>query len=111
MKSPMQRSLALLREQGYSAERVEHYLMHGRRRKDLFRFCDILALQPPYSILAVQTTTGSHLAEHKKKVLAEHLALLWLRCAGRIQLHGWRKIKGKWAVRVIELTAEDFVQK
>jgi hypothetical protein len=92
--SPTERSLKLLRERGYTATVVERWNQFAKVRQDLFGFADLLAIKPG-EILAVQTTTGSHLAEHRRKIIAEQRHQQWLKAGGRIQLHGWNKAKVK----------------
>jgi hypothetical protein len=93
--SPTQRSLALLRAEGYTVEVVEKWNAHARIRQDLFGFIDILGVRDGET-LAVQTTAGSCLASRRKKI-AEHENLGAVRKAGwRIELHGWRKLKAGW---------------
>jgi len=88
--SPTQRSLKLLREQGYTCWIVEVYNRFAKKRLDLFNFADILAIKPG-EILAVQTTTASHLSERIKKITAEPMAKTWCEAGGLIVCHGWRK--------------------
>lgn len=89
---------------------------------DAFGFADLLVLCPPYAILAVQVTDGSHVAHRvgkmrgvpedtTPKALAaaaqvRAAALAWLRCGGRIQVWGWRrptKTRTRWERRVVEV--------
>ena len=105
--SPTSRSLAYLREQGYTAEVVEKWNPHARIRQDLWGFVDILAITdtpglPP--VLAVQTTTGGEVARRMKKI-AEHPNVGIVRRAGvAIHVHGWRKLKAGWTVRVEDVS-------
>lgn len=109
MRSPTQRSLALLREQGYTVCVVEHFNAFAKIRKDLFGFIDIVALHPQKrGLLGIQTTTGSNLSARKKKAEAIPAYKLWINAGNAIQFHGWRKLKtGKkqrtW-VPIIETT-------
>ena len=100
----MQRSLKLLREQGWVATITEHFNMFAKIRIDLFNFVDILCLQKG-KMLAVQTTTAAHLEERKKKILANPNYPLLKSTGCEIELHGWSlsKKKGKWICRIIEL--------
>ncbi len=94
--SPTQRSLALLRAEGYTAEVVEHWNPHARRRVDLLGIIDVLAIRAGET-LAVQTTSASNAASRRTKI-AEHPNTPALRAAGwRLELHGWRKnAQGRW---------------
>jgi hypothetical protein len=96
--TPTARSLAHLRKQGCLAEVVEKRLPKVFITKDLFGFIDILAIQGGLTI-AVQTTSGPHVADRIAKIRAsEHLRTV-LNAGWRIVVHGWRKSKGRWVLR------------
>jgi len=92
--SPTQRSLKLLREQGYTVAITERWNPFAKIRQDLFGFADLLAIKPG-EIMAVQTTTASHLAAHRRKINSEARSRTWLEAGGRIQLHGRNESKVK----------------
>lgn len=101
---PTQRSLALLRKDGWTAGVVEKWNPHARIRQDLFGFVDIIAVKPGKGILALQVTSGANLASRLAKIVAEPRAALWLRSGGLLEAHGWRLAgqRGKrktWQVR------------
>lgn len=98
MKGPTQRSLKHLRDAGYLVEVVERWIPQARKRKDLFGFIDIMALNGEET-LAVQTTSASNVSARVKKI-TEHENLSAVRDAGwRILVHGWRKnSKGRWVL-------------
>lgn len=107
MASPMELSLKRLNEQGYWCEKTEHWVKYPGRmgfRKDLFGFCDILALKEG-EVLVVQTTARSCMNARVKKI-TEHENLPFVRKAGiRVEVHGWFKNKaGKWDVKVIDMS-------
>jgi hypothetical protein len=102
--TPTQRSLAYLREQGYTCAVVEHWNAHRRIRQDLFGFIDILAIREGET-LAVQTTTTG-VAERVRKI-TDSPNLAAVRSAGwAIHVHGWRKIgkPPKIALRTVDLS-------
>jgi hypothetical protein len=99
--SPTQRSLKRLRDEGYTVAITERWNPFARVRQDLFGFADLLAMKSG-EILAVQTTTASHFAEHRRKINSEARTQTWLAAGGRIQLHGWNKSK----VKVEVITSE-----
>jgi len=101
MRSPTQRSIALLKSRGYIHSIAEHYNAYSKRRIDLFGFVDIVALNGELSdIVGVQTTTGSHLSDRIKKARSFKAFSEWLEAGGSIEFHGWRKIKaGRKAAR------------
>lgn len=91
--TPTQRSMALLREQGYLPDIVEHFNAYARRRIDLFGWADIVALHPSKTgVLAVQTTTGSNLAARVKKAAEMASFRLWIAAGNAVEFHGWRKV-------------------
>jgi len=57
--SPTQRSLAHLKELGYTAKVVERWNPFAKIRQDLFG-TDVLVLKPGEPVLVVQATTGSN---------------------------------------------------
>lgn len=112
MRGPTQRSLHLLREQGYTVYVVESFNVYAKVRKDLFGFIDIVAIHPRRrGVLGVQTTTGPHLAARQSKAELLSAYRLWLAAGNAVQFHGWRKVgaRGKrklWQplVREIDLS-------
>lgn len=107
--SPTQRSLKLLRDQGWHAEVVEQFNSFTKQRKDLFGFADIIAIREGERVL-VQTTSGTNLAARRTKILSLDTHRLCLSAGFRIVLHGWRKVKVKrggkamvWSPRVEEI--------
>ena len=104
MTSPTQRSLKYLRDEGYTAEVVEHWNPHARIRQDLFGIIDIVAVKPGET-LAVQTTSSAHVAERVRKI-AESPNVGVIREAGwTIHVHGWaKKANGRWELRTVDVS-------
>lgn len=104
MKGPTQRTLKLLRDQGYRAEVVEKWIPHARKRKDLFDIIDIVAIGDGQT-LGVQCTSGSNMSSRVRKI-EEADALGDLRDAGwKLLVIGWRKTsKGKWSSRIVDVS-------
>ncbi len=101
--TPTQRSLAKLREEGYMVAVVERWNPYARIRQDLFGVVDLLAIRDGET-LAVQTTSGSCVSARVKKI-ADSDATPKIRAAGwRFEVHGWRKLKGRWACRVVDVS-------
>ena len=103
-KSPTQRSLEYLREQGYHCEVVEKWNAWTKQRKDLWGWCDILAIREN-EVLAVQVTSSSHVAERIRKI-QDSDTIGKVRDAGiRIEVHGWGKnSKGRYVLRVEDIS-------
>jgi hypothetical protein len=102
--SPTQRSLAHLREQGYHCEIVEKWNSFTKQRKDLWGWCDILAIRKG-EVLAVQVT-ASAVSDRIKKIMASDTLSL-VRDAGiRIEVHGWRKSAktNKYVIRIEDIS-------
>lgn len=91
--SPTSRSIALLKEEGYTIDIAESYNAFTKRRKDQYGFIDIVALHPKHKgVLGVQTTTGSNVQARVHKAKALDAYWLWLTCGNAVEFHGWRKL-------------------
>ncbi len=108
---PTQRTLALLRKEGYTVAISEKFNYYIKIRQDLFGWIDICAIHPDKKgVLGVQTTSGSNLAARVKKAIALDSFKVWLQAGNRAEFHGWVKkgARGKrklWTVnkRIITL--------
>lgn len=102
-KSPTQRSLEHLREQGYHCEIVEKWNPWRKVRQDLWGWCDILAIRRD-EVLAVQVTSAGVAARIKK--IQESDTVAKVREAGiRVEVHGWTKrANGRYALRVEDIS-------
>lgn len=108
MSSPTARTLAHLRKLGYLAAVVERWNPHARVRHDLFGFVDVLAIggegEQPTGTLAIQATSGDHVAERLDKLRSEAVApaVAAAQAAGwRVEVWGWRKSakSRRWELR------------
>lgn len=103
--SPTQRSLKLLRQEGWTCAVVERWNQFAKIRQDLFGFIDILAFKGD-TVLAVQSTSGDNVSKRIAKIRSTQAATLWAESPHRaIAVHGWRKAgaRGKrklWEVRL-----------
>jgi hypothetical protein len=107
MASPTQRTLQLLRKEGWTAAVVEHFNVHARVRQDLFGFADVVALHPGHAgVLAVQCTTTANQASRLAKLLLLPAVRLWLQCGNQLQVWGWKRSRrtGRWEVTRQPLT-------
>jgi hypothetical protein len=93
MSTPTQRSLKLLRREGYTVAIAERWNPFARRRVDLFGFIDLIAVHDEQGIVGVQTTSAHNLTARISKIRSEPQATAWLRAGGRIEVHGWRRSK------------------
>jgi len=109
MSSPTQRTLKLLRDEGYLAQVVERWCSFTKRRHDLFGIIDVLAIKEGET-LAVQTTSGSGVSARMKKMLDSDTLEPIMKAGWKVHVHGWRKVKVKrggkamrWAVRIVDM--------
>jgi hypothetical protein len=102
--SPTQRSLDLLRKEGWLCQVVEVWNPHSRTRKDLFGFIDVLAVRGEET-LAVQATSRSNISARVSKI-ANHENIAAVRAVGwGIQVWGWGKMaNGRWEVRRVDVS-------
>lgn len=104
--SPMSRSIAKLKAEGWLVERVEHWNSYTHRRQDLFQFADLLAIKGDTALL-VQTTSGSNASARLAKIQANPKSAAWLASPSRqVVVHAWarRGERGKrklWTCREI----------
>lgn len=103
MSSPTQRSLKLLRDQGYPAQVVEKWIAQARKRVDLFGVIDIVAIDGLPGVLGVQTTTASNIRARVKKASNIPEMVAWLEAGNRLHFHGWKKsrLTKRWECVII----------
>lgn len=99
--SPTQRSLALLREQGYLCEIVERWNPWAKIRQDLFGIGDILAIKDNETLM-VQTTSRSNVNARVKKISESEVLPVILRAGWRVQVHGWGELVSGWDCKTFE---------
>lgn len=99
--SPTARTLALLRQEGWTAQVVEHWNSFARVRKDLFGFVDVIAMKAGEGILGVQATTGANVASRIEKIRNIEAHMIWLDVA-RLEVWGWRKVGPRGEQKVWE---------
>lgn len=116
--TPTQRSLARLHAAGWTlVQVVEHFnphvMPHGIRQ-DLFGIGDVLAVSGRRTLL-VQTTSGSAVPPHMRKMLMSAALPVLLHAGWEFEVHGWRRVKVKrggnairWDCRVIPITRANF---
>jgi len=119
--SPTQRTLFLLKGEGYKPWVVERFIQSKPfgKRIDLFHIIDIIALTPN-GVMGVQSC-GQAFSEHMRTLTETHKeeSRAWLETPGTsLFLYGWRKLKVKnldgkygkragWAPRIQEITLEE----
>lgn len=97
------RTMAWLRDKGYTVAKVERWNPWARIRQDLFGFADILAIRADRTgVLAVQTTHKNFLEDHSQLIKSIAHVRTWLEGDNRIWLLGWEKAwKGDGSQRKI----------
>jgi hypothetical protein len=98
------------REQGYHAAVVEHWNPFAHIRQDLFNWIDIVAVHPQIAgVLGIQTTTASNVNARAIKARGNPALRAWYLAGGRLSIHGWKKVKNKWALyTAMDMALEDF---
>ena len=96
--TPTARSLAVLRELGYTVQVVEQWNNYSKTRQDLFGVIDVLAVHPEYGIVGIQATTTGNAAARQTKALAEERLVVWLQGGGHFEVWGWA-LRGKAGAR------------
>lgn len=92
-----------MRSRGYLAGITEHWNAFAKIRQDLFGILDLVCVSEKGTV-GVQTTSYSNMASRVAKI-AESEATAFLRKAGWcLEVHGWRKVKGRWTVRVVDVS-------
>lgn len=104
MSSPTQRTLAMLKKDGWMPAVVEKWNPHARIRQDLFGIIDVIGVRDGQTI-GVQSTSASNMSSRIKKIEASD-SIATLRKAGWvIHVHGWKKnSKGRWECRVTDMS-------
>jgi hypothetical protein len=113
--TPTQRSLTLLRKQGWTCGVVEKWNAHVGIRQDFCGGIDLIAFSQGGGVLGVQCCAGSGLASHRTKLLAEPRMREWVAAGARLVIYAWRKTNDRktgkrklWNLNEVELALADF---
>lgn len=114
--SPVERSLQLLRHEGYIAEVVERRLPRCFITRDFLGCIDIIGCKSGSPILGIQATTGANAAARRTKALALPGLRVWLEAGGAFAVWAWslRGARGQrevWTCRRQALTLADLPQR
>lgn len=105
MSSPTSRTLKKLRDEGYLAQVVEHWVPGANVKRDLFGFIDVLAIhEESGEVLAVQTTSASNMAARIRKIAESDLVGTVRRAGWSIHVHGWHKVGNRWQVKTRDVS-------
>jgi hypothetical protein len=115
--SPTQRTLKVLKEQGFNYDIVERFKQHAGPfgiRQDFLGIIDLIAITPG-RIIGVQCCGQSGFAAHDRTISDSEMSLEWLKAGGELELWAWRKLKKKrggkaiyWSPRIKIYTLEDW---
>jgi hypothetical protein len=87
---------------GYIVDKAESYNAFSKRKKDLFKFIDFVAIHPhKKELLAIQTTSKSNLTTRIKKAEGLDAYWHWLRTGNPVTFHGWYKEAGMWRLKEV----------
>lgn len=127
--SANQYSAKWLRKQGYQCESTEQTVrapdMEAPRdpsgkpskwkvwKRDLFNFCDLLAVKHgEHGITFVQTTTSNHVEERLQKIAGIPVVRAIIGAGNRVHVHGWKQCGGKgkpksWQMKITQVTFDE----
>lgn len=107
--SPLQRTLAKLRADGYTVGITEKWNPHAHIRQDFCGFADCLAFRPDTTgVLAVNAMLLRNRNAHEK--FKDNTAIpRWLAAGNRFVMHQWHKVgpRGqvkRWECEIVEVT-------
>lgn len=96
MKSPLQRSMDMLRAQDYLVTKTEHWNPFSKHRVDLLGCIDAIAISPTVlGVMGVNACAWSGIAGHKRKYEANPALVAWLSAGNAFEVHGWRSEEGR----------------
>lgn len=120
--TPTERSLAHLRKEGFTVQKVERWQSffgrttggghagagRGGLRIDLFGCIDLIAMKQGQGIVGIQCGAISGHSGHVRKILEEPRAKEWIQCGGRLIVHSWGKQKAGTARLHYVLKEQEF---
>ncbi len=97
-----QRTIKMMRDQGYTVATVEYFNYYTKRKKDLFGCIDIIAIGNGETV-AIQVTSKSNMSARVKKIEESEALPEMLRSGWRVIVHGWWKNKSNsYELKVFE---------
>lgn len=97
-----------MKRNGWDFDGAEKFSKYGMFARDLFNFIDFVALSSKDGIIGVQSTSSANHSARKKKILASHRAINWLKAGGLIVVISWRKVESRWIHKAEYITVSDF---
>ena len=99
--SPTQLSLKWLREQGYLAETVEKWIPGANIRKDLWGWCDIVAIRDGETV-AVQCTSWDNISSRVRKIAESETICAVRKANWTVWVVGWKKKDNRWVHKLVD---------
>lgn len=90
-KSPNQRSLEYMTEQGYLVGKVEQTVPHTFIKRDLFSLFDLVAIRENETV-GIQVTSASNITARIHKIEESPILPIIRKVGWRILIQGWRDI-------------------
>jgi hypothetical protein len=98
------KSVAYMREKGYTTGKVEYWNSFANKRVDLFGFIDLLAMKKGVKgLIGIQVTSRSNISIRKRKAESLEALEIWLSSGNRFIIHGWDKPEHRWRLKEEEL--------
>jgi hypothetical protein len=99
--SPTQLSLAWLKKEGYLAEVVEKWIPGANIRKDLWGWCDIVALRDEETV-AVQCTSWDNISSRVRKIAESETICAVRKANWTVWVIGWKKKDNSWVHKLVD---------
>ena len=103
--SPTQRTLALLRKEGWTVAIVERWNAYAKIRQDLFGCIDLVAMRGNH-LMGVQATSGANHSKRRVKAQAEPRLAEWLGTGSLFMVISWSKLGGRGKRKLWEARRE-----
>ncbi len=105
--SPTQLTLKNMRGRGYYSAVVEHWNSFIHKRQDLYGIIDVLGVGEE-GTLAVQSTDITNMSKRVTKINESESISHILKAGWKVEVHGWRKVKNRWQVKIVVVTDESY---
>lgn len=89
----------MLKEEGWTCQKVEWFNAYTMRMTDLFGIIDAVCVRPGV-VLGIQATDHTSASKHRKKIDAEPRTQAWLASGAKLDLHLWKKVGSRWQVKI-----------
>lgn len=114
LKSTLARSKAVLEKEGWHFQITERWNSFAKQRQDFGGFGDALCWCAGQKVvLAINSTTNSHLSGHLKKYKELPKLKDWLLAGQRFEIHCWAKMGARgerklWKLKRVPVTLDMF---